>query len=301
MNQIQDFSEFQQFLSNNYIADSTGILRFNYSKECLEWACKPPNYIPELLIAYRDSNGDLLGTIVGIPIMLQNVVTISVNFLCVHLAHREKGVAKLLIDELMKRAKSHGFKNSVFTRGVPAGTPNSLRYHHYLIDVPYLVELGLFPATAKYKHPFKLDNKMSLRPVVKEDIPEIHKRYSSEKSISQKFTIEELEYWVLTRPGVVYSFVSDDYSNFASYFIIESTYGLKKGNFRGAYTFLNYSERSEFLTKELLISAKNEGCHQFNTLFPGKAADKLLLGTGSLVYFHNEKLVDPKDVYLVMV
>lgn len=90
-------NDIYKFLLENYVEDDQNTMRFAYSKEFLEWALMPPNYLKELHICIRKTNLDsdnMIGIITGTPIEClinnQKINTIIVNFLCVHKKFRQK-------------------------------------------------------------------------------------------------------------------------------------------------------------------------------------------------------------------
>ncbi|KAG2299549.1 hypothetical protein Bca52824_036021 [Brassica carinata] len=98
-------SEVYNLLKNNYVEDDENMFRFNYSKEFLRWALRPPGYYQSWHIGVRaKTNKKLVAFISGVPARIRvrgEVVKMAeINFLCVHKKLRSKRLAPVMIKEV---------------------------------------------------------------------------------------------------------------------------------------------------------------------------------------------------------
>lgn len=63
--------ELREFLYDNYVEDTSGEFRFDYSAACLSWALVVPGYHPEWHVALRSSDGTLVAFAGGIPLRVR--------------------------------------------------------------------------------------------------------------------------------------------------------------------------------------------------------------------------------------
>ena len=69
LNDDKVLEEVYQLLVKNYVEDTDGDFRFDYSKDFLQWALLPPNGNRHWLLGVRAGNKRrLFGMITGIPI-----------------------------------------------------------------------------------------------------------------------------------------------------------------------------------------------------------------------------------------
>lgn len=102
------------FLENHYVEDNVGNFRLKYSADKLRWGIMMPNYIKELQFLVRASKtGKIMACLIGIPktfiVCGQKVKMLEVNFLAVHTKVRKKKLAQIVIQEMMRRKRIHGF------------------------------------------------------------------------------------------------------------------------------------------------------------------------------------------------
>jgi len=116
-NITNDGDKIHAFLNKHYMTDNT--FRLNYSKEFIQWALTPPNYIADLCIGVESNSGVIVGFIAGIPTKNRinyNVIDcIEVNFLCVHKKLRGKKLTVRLVQEMARRSNMHGYKHSFYS------------------------------------------------------------------------------------------------------------------------------------------------------------------------------------------
>jgi glycylpeptide N-tetradecanoyltransferase len=63
--------EIYQLLYHNYVEDSDGCFRFNYSKKFLQWALLHPGFKKELFFGIRDKDNQIIAFISGIVLMVK--------------------------------------------------------------------------------------------------------------------------------------------------------------------------------------------------------------------------------------
>jgi glycylpeptide N-tetradecanoyltransferase len=114
--------EVYDLLYQNYVEDDDNMFRFDYSKEFLLWALKPPGFLRQWHLGVRViSNKKLVGFISAIPANLriyEKVVhLVEINFLCVHKKLRAKRMAPLLIKEITRLVHLTNTWQAVYTAG----------------------------------------------------------------------------------------------------------------------------------------------------------------------------------------
>lgn len=183
-----DLHDVYELLRDNYVEDSDSMFRFNYSKEFLQWALMPPNYVPEWHVAIRRKrDSKLLAFISGIPMTmsmgvphsLRGSIDVSektagespeheeaagadqifseprkiceINFLCVHKQLREKRLTPILIKEVTRRVNLHDIWQAVYTAGVVLPTPfATAQYFHRNLNPEKLVATNFSRIPAQY-------------------------------------------------------------------------------------------------------------------------------------------------------
>lgn len=140
--------EVYELLTKNYVEDTEGSFRFDYSIDFLRWAICPPKYKPKWHIGVRASkNKKLLGFITGIPVKLnvlgEELESSEINFLCVHKKLREKRLAPVLIKEVTRRINRTNIWQAIYTAGTLIPKPFSSPYYfHRNINYKKLIECG---------------------------------------------------------------------------------------------------------------------------------------------------------------
>lgn len=292
MNDEKVVDEVYTLLNQNYVEDDDNMFRFDYSKEFLRWALKPPGYLPQLHVGVRVSTSKkLVGFITGIPATMQvydsTAPMVEINFLCVHKKLRSKRLAPLLIKEITRRVNLTGVWQAVYTAGVVLPKPVArTRYYHRSLNPKKLIEIGFsrlqrnmtLSRTIKL---FKLPNDFQIpgfRQMKPEDVPQAHKllvEYLKKFKLAQHFSEEEFAHWLLPRKGVVDAFVVEDpntkkITDFASFYNLPSTIiGNQSYNtLQAAYSFYNVCTSHEWkdLMQDALIAARQAGFDVFNAL-----------------------------------
>ncbi|GAA5878437.1 hypothetical protein JCM1840_002586 [Sporobolomyces johnsonii] len=140
--------EVYDLLTNHYVEDLDASFRFDYAPEFIEWALKPPGYVPDWHVGIRvAASGKLVGFISGVPLDLRiRSVTkrcTEINFLVVHKKLRSKRLAPLLIQEVTRRTHLRGIFQAIYTAGALLPTPVArCQYYHRNLNPPKLVKLG---------------------------------------------------------------------------------------------------------------------------------------------------------------
>ncbi|KAF8428180.1 acyl-CoA N-acyltransferase [Tirmania nivea] len=237
--------EVYALLYGHYVEDDNATFRFNYSKAFLNWALKAPGWLPQWHVGVRaKASKKLCAFISGIPVTIrardQHLRCPEINFLCVHKKLRSKRLAPVLIKEITRRCNLENIWTAVYTAGIIIPKPvTSCRYFHRSIDWLKLYEVGFSPLPtnstkqrqiAKYNLPDKTATK-GLRKMEKKDVPEVHElldRYLKKFDIAPVFTEEEIEYWLVDKEGVVWSYVVEDsnthkITDFFSFYSLESS------------------------------------------------------------------------------
>lgn len=140
-----DLDSVYDLLAKNYVEDDEALFRFDYSKEFLHWALKPPNWNREWHLGVRAKESKkLVGFISGVPADIQvydsKMKLIEINFLCVHKKLRLKRLAPTLIKEVTRRINLMGIFQAVYTAGIYLPKPaTTCRYYHRTLNPQKLV------------------------------------------------------------------------------------------------------------------------------------------------------------------
>lgn len=136
LNDDDQLKELYTLLNENYVEDDDNMFRFDYSKEFLKWALRPPGYKDVWHCGVRvTSNKKLVGFISAVPAKIKVydkiVRMVEINFLCVHKKLRSKRVAPVLIREITRRVNLEGIFQAVYTAGIVLPKPvGTCRYWH---------------------------------------------------------------------------------------------------------------------------------------------------------------------------
>jgi glycylpeptide N-tetradecanoyltransferase len=196
-----ELNDVYNLLSNHYVEDTEGTIRFDYSKEFLLWALKPPGYIKDWHVGVRGSNGKLYGFITGIPVKVHigddTMMMAEINFLCVHHVLRSKKLAPVLIREITRRVNLLNIWQAVYTAGVKLFEPTAVcQYWHRALRPKKLIDIGFMGLSPQmtlariiklYKLPSETSNMRSMKP---EDIPQVCKFLNTHLKSKTKLWIE---------------------------------------------------------------------------------------------------------------
>ncbi|KNC49571.1 glycylpeptide N-tetradecanoyltransferase [Thecamonas trahens ATCC 50062] len=311
----EQLTEVYTLLAKNYVEDDDCMFRFDYSREFLCWALKPPGWLPQWHLGVRSTKKkSLLAFISAVPADIHvrgtSVPNVEINFLCVHKKLRTKRLAPVLIQEITRRVHLEGIFQAVYTAGVVLPRPiASCMYYHRSLNPKKLVEVEF-----SYLKPnmtmkrlirlYKLPNEpvlKGLRPMTPADVPsaaELLRNYLTSMDLYQRMSDEEFAHWLLPRDGVVSSYViADDNGNvtdFCSFYSLPSTIidHPKYNTLNAAYSYYNVATSVELKTlmNDALILANSAGFDVFNALDLMDNADfltdlKFGKGDGHLQYY----------------
>ncbi|KAK9734481.1 hypothetical protein RND81_04G142800 [Saponaria officinalis] len=285
-------TEVYNLLTNNYVEDDENMFRFNYSKEFLQWALRPPGHYKSWHIGVRvKTSKKLVAFITGVPARIRvrgEVVSMAeVNFLCVHKKLRSKRLAPVMIKEVTRRVHLENIWQAAYTAGVVIPTPvATCQYWHRSLNPKKLIDVGFsrlgprmtMSRTIKlYKLPdspvtpgFR---KMELR-----DVPAVTRLlrgYLNQFVVAPDFNDDDVEHWLLPKEDVIDSFVVEspithEITDFCSFYTLPSTV-LGNPNYntlKAAYSYYNVATKTPLiqLMNDALIIAKKKDYDVFNAL-----------------------------------
>jgi glycylpeptide N-tetradecanoyltransferase len=279
-------------LRDHYVEDDDNMFRFNYSKEFLCWALKPPGYKKEWHLGVRViGNKRLVGFITAIPIHVhiynKEILMVEINFLCVYNKLRANRLAPVLIKEITRRANVNGIFQAVYTAGITLPTPiSSCRYYHRSLNPKKLIEVNFSQLKPRmtmtrtirlYQLP-EQPQTPGLRPIEEKDIPSacaLLSNYLAKFDLFMEFNVEEFKHWFTPRDDVIYCYVAEDpdthkVTDMISFYSLPSTIigNQKYPTLRAAYSFYNVATKQDLteLMKDSLILAKKHEFDVFNCL-----------------------------------
>ena len=141
-------NEVYNLLTSNYVEDDENMFRFNYSKEFLQWALRPPGYFRSWHIGVRaKSSKKMVAFITGVPARIRvrdTIVTMAeINFLCVHKKRRSKRLSPVMIKEVTRRVHLENSWQAAYTAGVVIPTPiTTCQYWHRSLNPKKLIDVG---------------------------------------------------------------------------------------------------------------------------------------------------------------
>lgn len=328
-------SEVYNLLANNYVEDDENMFRFNYSKEFLQWALRPPGYYRSWHIGVRvKASKKLVAFISGVPARMRakdNVVKMAeINFLCVHKKLRSKRLAPVMIKEVTRRVHLENIWQAAYTAGVVLPTPiTTCQYWHRTLNPKKLIEVGFsrlgprmtMSRTIKlYKLP---DSPITpgFRKMELHDVPAVTRLlrdYLKKFLVAPDFDENDVEHWLLPKENVVDSFLVEspgthDVTDFCSFYTLPSMI-LGHQNYstlKAAYSYYNVSTKTPLLQlmNDALIMAKKNNYDVFNALDlmeNGTILRELKFGPGDgrlHYYLYNYRLTEgllPSELGLVL-
>ncbi|KAL0903989.1 hypothetical protein M5K25_026057 [Dendrobium thyrsiflorum] len=285
-------AEVYTLLANNYVEDDDNMFRFNYSKEFLRWALRPPGYFKAWHIGVRvKANKKLVAFITGVPARIRagsEVVRMAeVNFLCVHKKLRSKRLAPVLIKEVTRRVHREDMWQAAYTAGVVLPTPiANCQYWHRSLNPKKLIDVGFSRLGARmtmsrtirlYKLP-PLPATPGFRNMEFRDVPAVTgllRDYLSRFVVAPDLDEKDVEHWLLPREDVVDSFLvespdSHEITDFCSFYTLPSLVlnNATHSNLKAAYSFYNVATKTPLLQlmNDALIAAKQKDYDVFNAL-----------------------------------
>ena len=268
------------------------MFRFNYSKEFLQLALRPPGYYRSWHIGVRvKASKKLVAFITGVPSRMRakdNVVKMAeINFLCVHKKLRSKRLAPVMIKEVIRRVHLENIWQAAYTAGVYLPTPiTTCQYWHRTLNPKKLTEVGFsrlgpritMSRTIKlYKLP---DSPVTpgFRKMELHDVPAVTRLlrdYLKKFIVAPDFDENDVEHWLLPKENVVDSFLVEspetrDVTDFCSFYTLPSMI-LGRQNYstlKAAYSYYNVFTRTPLLQlmNGALIMVKKNGYDVFNDL-----------------------------------
>eukprot|EP01089_Gocevia_fonbrunei_P002024 TRINITY_DN1199_c0_g1_i1.p1 TRINITY_DN1199_c0_g1~~TRINITY_DN1199_c0_g1_i1.p1 ORF type:complete len:460 (-),score=101.57 TRINITY_DN1199_c0_g1_i1:29-1408(-) len=316
LDETHSIDEVYKLLTENYVEDDDCMFRFDYSKEFLLWALKPPGYRQDWHLGVRvKKSGTLVAFITAIPALIkvkdQKVKMVEINFLCIHKKLRSKRLAPVLIQEITRRVNLTGVFQAVYTAGVVLPKPVAkCRYYHRSLNPKKLVEVGFSHLYGKMTLPRlirinKLPDKTvtpGLRPMQQKDVKAVTKLlqdYLETFELAPMFDEKEVAHWFLARDNVINTYVVADpvtgeVTDMTSFYTLPSTIlkNPKHNILNAAYSFYSVSTKTPLnqLTKDALVKATELKYDVYNCL---DACDnksfidelKFGPGDGSLQYY----------------
>lgn len=302
-------AEVREMLRRHYVEDAGQRFRLDYTPDFLRWALSAPGSDPSWLFGLRDGGGALVGLISAarqdLELDGEPRDAVAVNFLCVHPARRERGLAPLLIREVTRRVNARGIVSAIFTTSMalPVLPVARSRYHCRLLRPQRLVDLGYVDvpprrSRASFAREHALpETAVAARPLTETDLPaagELLERHLAGFRLRPRFSAEALRHTLLGSGVVLALAVPDRRGGLAAFF---SVYRLDQrtpdgGRVRGAYWF--YGAPGELSPAALLdaaaAAARRAECDVLYALdvsaSPAVLADRLFLPTdGWLGYY----------------
>lgn len=284
--------EVYNLLTNNYVEDDENMFRFNYSKEFLRWALRPPGYFKSWHIGVCvKSSKKLVAFITGVPARIRvrdDIVTMAeINFLCVHKKLRSKRLAPVMIKEVTRRVHLENIWQAAYTAGVVLPTPiSTCQYWHRSLNPKKLIDVGFSRLGARmtmsrtiklYKLP---DSTVTpgFRQMELHDVPAVTRllrNYLSQFAVAVDLDENDVEHWLLPTENVVDSYLVEspethEITDFCSFYTLPSTI-LGNQNYstlKAAYSYYNVSTKTPLLQlmNDALIVAKRKDYDVFNAL-----------------------------------
>ncbi|KAF5805376.1 putative glycylpeptide N-tetradecanoyltransferase [Helianthus annuus] len=282
-------SEVYNLLANNYVEDDENMFRFNYSKDFLQWALRPPGYHTSWHIGVRvKASKKLVAFITGVPARIRAkdaVVNMAeINFLCVHKKLRSKRLAPVMIKEVTRRVHLENIWQAAYTAGVVLPTPiSTCQYWHRSLNPKKLIDVGFSRLGARmtmsrtiklYKLPDSSITpgfrKMELR-----DVPAVTRLlrgYLKQFIVAPDLDEHDVQHWLLPKEDVIDSFLveSSGVTDFCSFYTLPSTVigNQNYSTLKAAYSYYNVSTKTPLLQlmNDALIVAKKKGYDVFNAL-----------------------------------
>ncbi|KAL3743453.1 hypothetical protein ACJRO7_018705 [Eucalyptus globulus] len=327
-------AEVCNLLTHNYIEDDKNMFRFDYSKEFLHWALRPPGYCKSWHIGVRvKSSKKLVAFIAGVPARIRvrdNVVAMAeINFLCVHKKLRSKRLAPVMIKEVTRRVHLENIWQAAYTAGVVLPTPiSSCLYWHRSLNPKKLIDVGFCRLGARmtmsrmtklYKLPDSTGTP-GFRQMELHDVPavtQLLRNYLNQFEVAPDFDENDVKHWLLPTENVVDSYVvespeSHKITDFCSFYSLPSSIlgNQKYSILKAAYSFYNVATKTPLLQlmNDVLIVANRKDYDVFNALdvMQNETFIKELKfgpGDGKLYYLYNYRLRDtlkPMELGLVL-
>jgi len=212
---------------------------------------------------------------------------VEVNFLCVHKKLRSKRLAPVLIREITRRVNLRGIFQASYTAGVVLPKPVArCRYWHRSLNPKKLIEVGfssLAPRmtmvrTLKLYALAEAPATPGVRPIRASDVAECCPKlnaYLRQFGVAPQLSEEEFAHWMLTREGVVHTYVVEDpetkeLTDMFSFYSLPSSILKhdKHSKLHAAYCYYYYATKTPLvqLLNDALVLAKRLDFDVFNAL-----------------------------------
>eukprot|EP01018_Ginkgo_biloba_P010722 Gb_04019 [translate_table: standard] len=288
----ETLAEIYNLLTNNYVEDDENMFRFDYSKDFLRWALKPPGYYKSWHIGVQIKvSRKLVAFITGVPARIRVhgkvVMMAEINFLCVHKKLRSKRLAPVLIKEVTRRVHLENIWQAAYTAGVVLPTPiATCQYWHRSLNPKKLIDvqfsrLGARMTMSRTIKLYRLPGTTStcgFRSMERHDVPAVTRllrNYLAQFVVAPDFSEDDVVHWLLPVENVVNSYVvenpeTNEITDFCSFYTLSSTI-LGNQNYsmlKAAYSYYNVSTRTPLLQlmNDALIMAKQQDYDVFNAL-----------------------------------
>nr|XP_016510059.1 PREDICTED: glycylpeptide N-tetradecanoyltransferase 1-like [Nicotiana tabacum] len=285
-------NEVYVLLTNNYVEDDENMFRFNYSKEFLRWALRPPGFYRSWHIGVRvKTSKKLVAFITGVPARIRardTVVTMAeINFLCVHKKLRSKRLAPVMIKEVTRRVHMENIWQAAYTAGVVLPTPiSTCQYWHRSLNPKKLIDVGFSRLGARmtmsrtiklYKLPDQTVTP-GFRKMEPHDVPAVTRllrNYLKQFVVAPDFDENDVEHWLLPKEGVIDSYLVEspethEITDFCSFYTLPSSIlgNQNHSTLKAAYSYYNVSTKTPLiqLMNDALIVAKQKDFDVFNAL-----------------------------------
>ncbi|KAI5066610.1 hypothetical protein GOP47_0019234 [Adiantum capillus-veneris] len=325
LNCTHTMNEIFNLLSNHYVEDFESMFRYNYSKDFLQWALRPPGYFPSWHIGVRvEATKRLVAFITGIPVNMRLhsmcMPMAEVNFLCIHKKLRSKRLAPLLIKELTRRVHLENIWQAIYTAGIVLPTPLvTCQYWHRPLNSKKLIkvgfsQLGLGMTMGRTIKHYRLPQKTftpGFRAMERRDISAVARllqQYLQQFVVAPELSEADVEHWLVPLNNVVNTYVIEDVeshniTDVCSFYTLPSTVlgDQRHTALKAAYLFYNVTTKTPLsqLVNDLLIVAKQSEYDVFNVLDIMQNQSflqelKFKLGDGHLQYYlYNYRLKEP--------
>ncbi|KAL1538153.1 glycylpeptide N-tetradecanoyltransferase [Salvia divinorum] len=284
-------SEVYTLLTNHYVEDEYRLFRFNYSKEFLRWALRPPGYFPSWHIGLRVTSKKLVAFISGIPAKIRIrdgvVVLAEINFLCVHKKLRSRRLAPVMIKEVSRRVRMENIWQAAYTAGVVLSTPiTTCLFWHRSLNPKKLIDVGFtridgWATMTGYINFYKLPEQTAtpgFRKMEPHDVAAVTRllrEYLKQFVVAPDFDENDVEHWLLPKEDVVDSSLvespeSHEITDFCSFYTVSSSIldSQTHSVLKVAYSYYNVSTETPLLQlmNDALIVAKKKDFDVFNAL-----------------------------------
>jgi len=329
-----DLDQVYKLLNENYVEDDDNMFRFDYSRDFLKWALKPPGWKRQWHPCVRGSkNKKILAFISAIPAQMRMNANeqplVEINFLCVHKKLRSHRLAPVLIQEITRRVNCEGIFQASYTAGVLLPRPIAkCRYWHRSLHPKKLIDIRfsylprgrtMASQVKKYRVPAE-PLTTGIRPMTMADVPSacaITKQYLARFKIAPVFDEADYAHWMLPRDGVIYTYVvpgpeAGSVTDVVSFYSLPSTIvgDARHKTLNAAYSYYNVATKTPLkeLMQDALILAKQNDFDVFNALDlmdNNEMLEQLLFGVGDgylHYYLYNYRMKDlaAPDVGLVL-